>query len=80
MSPDRFPKYSPVQLLALGDVRRPMREQIIDLARAVPLYIELFSRSAKEHSIYIVAGTAPVFDAGRDKVYNDSTGVAAGNH
>ncbi len=67
-----FPEYFSVQLLTLGDVRRPMREQIIDLAQAVPLYIELFGRLAKQHGIYIVAGTIPVFDNERDKIYNDS--------
>ncbi len=67
-----FPEYFTVQLLTLGNVRRPIREQIVDLARQVPQYIELFSKLAREHKIYIVAGTIPVFDATRDKVFNDS--------
>lgn len=67
-----FPEYFTVQLLTLGNIRRPIREQIIDLARQVPRYIELFARLAREHKIYIVAGTIPVFDEARDKIYNDS--------
>ena len=67
-----FPEYFTVQLLTLGDVRRPIRQQIIDLARQVPRFIELFARLAREHKIYIVAGTIPVFDEARDKIYNDS--------
>ncbi|MGI8436422.1 MAG: carbon-nitrogen hydrolase family protein [Chthoniobacterales bacterium] len=67
-----FPEYFTIQLLTLGDVRRPIRQQIIDLSRQVPRYIELFAKLAREHEIYIVAGTIPVFDEGRDKIYNDS--------
>ncbi|MGI8889734.1 MAG: carbon-nitrogen hydrolase family protein [Chthoniobacterales bacterium] len=67
-----FPEYFTVQLLTLGNLRRPIREQIIDLSRQVPHYIELFSKLAREHKIYIVAGTIPVFDESRDKIYNDS--------
>ncbi len=67
-----FPEYFTVQLLTLGDVRRPIRQQIIDLARQVPRYLELFSQLARDHKIYIVAGTIPVFDEARDKIYNDS--------
>ena len=64
-----FPEYFSVQLLTLGNVRRPIREQIIDLARQVPRYIELFTDLARSHKMYIVAGTIPVFDEGRDKIY-----------
>lgn len=67
-----FPEYFTVQLLTLGNIRRPIREQIIDLARQVPRYVELFAKLAREHKMYIVAGTIPVFDEDRDKIYNDS--------
>ncbi|MDQ3199799.1 MAG: hypothetical protein M3Q46_11565 [Verrucomicrobiota bacterium] len=67
-----FPEYFTVQLLTLGDIRRPIRQQIVDLSRQVPRYIELFSKLARENRIYIVAGTIPVFDESRDKIYNDS--------
>lgn len=66
-----FPEYFTVQLLTLGDVRRPIRQQIIDLSRQVPRYLELFTKLASEHKIYIVAGTIPVFDEERNKIYND---------
>ena len=67
-----FPEYFTVQLLTLGNVRRPIREQIIDLAGQVPHYLELFSELAREHKIYIVAGTIPVFDEKKNALYNDS--------
>lgn len=67
-----FPEYFTVQLLTLGNVRRPIREQIADLARAVPRYVELFAELAHAHKIYIVAGTIPVLDEATDKLYNES--------
>jgi predicted amidohydrolase len=67
-----FPEYFTVQLLTLGNVRRPIREQIVDLARSVPRYVELFSQLAREHKIYIVAGTIPVLDETTDKLHNES--------
>ena len=67
-----FPEYFTVQLLTLGNIRRPIRGQIIDLARQVPRYIELFTELAHSHKMYIVAPTIPIFDKGRDKIYNDS--------
>ncbi len=36
-----FPEYFTVQLLTLGNVKRPIREQIQDLARQGPAYLEL---------------------------------------
>ncbi len=67
-----FPEYFTVQLLTLGDIRRPIREQIIALSRQVEPYLELFSNLSRKHEIYIVAGTIPVFDEERNKLYNDS--------
>ncbi len=66
-----FPEYFSVQLLTLGNVQRPIREQIVDLSNCVPPYIELFSTLAKKHRIYIVAGTIPVFDQAKGKLHND---------
>ena len=34
-----FSEYFTVQLLTLGNVQRPIREQIIDLAQCVPRYM-----------------------------------------
>jgi predicted amidohydrolase len=67
-----FPEYFTVQLLTLGDVRRPMQEQIRDLAKQVPRFIEVMSEAAARNHIHIVAGTIPVAENGSDKVYNES--------
>jgi predicted amidohydrolase len=67
-----FPEYFTVQLLTLGDLRRPMPAQIRDLARQVPRFVEMMSGLSRRHGIYIVAGTIPVMDEGSKAVYNDS--------
>jgi predicted amidohydrolase len=58
-----FPEYFTVQLLTLGDIKRPIAQQINDLADQVPRFTELMSGLAREHGIYIVAGTIPVEDS-----------------
>jgi predicted amidohydrolase len=67
-----FPEYFTVQLLTLGNVKRPIRDQIRDLAEQVPRFIDMMSELAKTNRIYIVAGTIPVLDHNSGKVYNDS--------
>jgi predicted amidohydrolase len=67
-----FPEYFTVQLLTLGDVRRPMPEQIRDLAKQVPRFMEVMSEAAAKYHIHIVAGTIPVSEDGSDKVFNES--------
>lgn len=67
-----FPEYFTVQLLCLGDIRRPMRVQIRDLARQVPNFVELMGDLARRHGMYIVGGTIPVADVGTDRVFNRS--------
>lgn len=67
-----FPEYFTVQLLTLGDIRRPIRDQIRDLATKVPQFVELMSGLARKHGLYIVAGTIPVVDDGDDRVFNQS--------
>lgn len=67
-----FPEYFTVQLLTLGNVKRPIRDQIRDLAEQVPRFMEMMSELAKKNRIYIVAGTIPVLDPNSGKVYNDS--------
>jgi predicted amidohydrolase len=54
-----FPEYFTVQLLTLGNVKRPIDEQIRELANQVPRFIEMMSQYAKQKQIYIVAGTIP---------------------
>jgi predicted amidohydrolase/ribosomal protein S18 acetylase RimI-like enzyme len=68
-----FPEYFTVQLLTLGDINRPMREQVRDLARRVPEYIELFQSLSRSSGVHIVAGSIANADPDdADKVYNDS--------
>jgi predicted amidohydrolase len=60
-----FPEYFTVQLLTLGDVKRPITQQVRDLAGQVPRYQELMASLARKHGLYIVAGTIPTIgDAG----------------
>ncbi len=65
-----FPEYFTVQLLTLGDVKRPMPEQVRDLARQVPRFVEMMSGLARTRRIYLVGGTIPVLDNG-GAVHND---------
>ncbi|MFQ5876215.1 MAG: carbon-nitrogen hydrolase family protein [Acidobacteriota bacterium] len=65
-----FPEYFTVQLLTLGNVKRPIAEQIRDLARQGPKFVELMAALARQHRIYIVAGTIPVVDEDSAPVYN----------
>jgi predicted amidohydrolase len=68
-----FPEYFSIQLLTLGNVKRPIKEQIRELARQAPRVVELMSALARKHDIYISAGTVPVMDdPASDVVYNDS--------
>ena len=42
-----FPEYFTSQLLTLADVKRPIEEQVRDLPRHVPRYVETFTASSK---------------------------------
>jgi predicted amidohydrolase len=66
-----FPEYFTVQLLTLGNIRRPIREQVRDLAKQVPRFVELMSGLAQKHRMYIVSGTIPVKEDGSDKLFNE---------
>ena len=68
-----LPEYFTIQLLTLGDISRPVTEQVRRLARRVPEFVELMSTLAKKHGLYIVAGSIPNLDPDhQEKVYNDS--------
>lgn len=67
-----FPEYFTCQLLTLAEVKRPIDEQIRDLAYQLPRYKEVLSELAREHKIYIVGGTIPVIREETDRVYNES--------
>lgn len=67
-----FPEYFTLQLLTLKNTRRPVPEQVRDLAREAPRFIETMGALAKEHGIYIVAGTTPVMAADGETMTNES--------
>lgn len=66
-----FPEYFTVQLLtALGEVKRPIHDQIRDLASQRDRFVEMMAGLAKQHSIWIIGGTIPTL-GGNGDVYND---------
>lgn len=67
-----FPEYFTVQLLTLGDVRRPIDAQVRALAAQLPEFVECVGGLAKRHGLYIVAGTIPVLSGAADEVLNMS--------
>ena len=67
-----FPEYFTIQLLTLGNVKRPMPEQIRDLAKQVPRFVEMMGQLARKYKMYVVAGSIPVTEDGSDEVYNES--------
>lgn len=67
-----FPEYFTLQLLTLKDTKRPVAAQVRDLAREAPRFIETMSGLAREHGIYIVAGTTPVLAADEETLTNES--------
>ncbi len=66
-----FPEYFTLQLLTLAPTRRPIQEQLRDLARQVPNLQELMAGLARTYRIHIVAGTIPVFDDETGRIHND---------
>jgi predicted amidohydrolase len=65
-----FPEYFTVQLLTLGNVKRPMPEQVRELAKQVPRYIDMMTRLAKSRGVYLVGGSIPVLESD-GTVHND---------
>jgi len=68
-----FPEYFSTQLLTLGNTRRPIQEQIQDLADQAPAIDALLADLATRSGMYIVGGTVPVVDDDRVRVYNQCT-------
>ncbi len=73
-----FPEYFTIQLLTLGDLRRPMPEQVRALAGQRERYVELMGGLAATFGLYIVAGTIPSMDEGDHRVFNDCYVFAPG--
>lgn len=67
-----FPEYFTTQLLTLGDVKRPISQQIRDLAAQEDRFVELLSGLSRKHGLYIVSGTIPAHSDDRTKIYNRS--------
>jgi predicted amidohydrolase len=55
-----LPEYFTLQLLTLGDVRRPIDRQVHDLAHRVPELLALLGGLAARHGLYLVGGSIPV--------------------
>lgn len=66
-----FPEYFTVQLLTLGATKRPITEQLHDLARQVPRFQEMMRKLAMDNGIHIVAGTIPVADDSTGELHNE---------
>jgi predicted amidohydrolase len=67
-----FPEYFTVQLLTLGDLKRPIREQIRSLAGQAPHVVELLAGLAARHRVYILGGTIPVEDEPGGALHNEA--------
>lgn len=66
-----FPEYFTVQLLTLGDIRRPIREQVRSLADQRDRVVELLASLARRTGVYLVGGTIPTRDdVDGDRIYN----------
>lgn len=67
-----FPEYFTCQMLTLNNVRRPIKEQIRQLARLEDRIVELMTRLARESGLYIIGGTLPAMDPPDEvTVYNE---------
>jgi predicted amidohydrolase len=65
-----FPEYFTVQLLTLGDTKRPIHEQLRFLTGQAPNFTRMMHEFAKKFRIYIVAGTIPVIEKGKKGLFN----------
>jgi len=67
-----FPEYFTTQLLTLGDIQKPIEEQVRLLARQEERFVEMFRKLASKHGLYIVAGSLPTMDEGDERLFNES--------
>jgi predicted amidohydrolase len=66
-----FPEYFTIQLLTLGDIKRPMPVQVRELAAMSSRIIEMLRTLARTRGMYVLGGTIPV-PGDDDRVFNDS--------
>jgi predicted amidohydrolase len=67
-----FPEYFTIQLLTLGDLKRPLGLQLRDLAFLKDRYTEFFSKEARRLGLHIVAGTTLGWAADSERLVNTS--------
>ncbi|MCB0357231.1 MAG: carbon-nitrogen hydrolase family protein [Bdellovibrionales bacterium] len=65
-----FPEYFTTQLLTLGDIKRPIVEQIRDLAKQEERIVEFISNLSKINKMIIVGGTLPGFNEDQSQILN----------
>lgn len=65
-----FPEYFTTQLITLGDTRRPIAEQIRDLANHEQQIIETLSILAVKKKVIIVGGTLPGYNDDKSGLLN----------
>ncbi len=65
-----FPEYFTLQLLTLGDVKRPIAAQVRELAGLLPRFVDLMGGLGRKGKIYIAAGTIPVVDEKTERLHN----------
>ena len=65
-----FPEYFTVQLLTLGQTKRPILEQIRDLATQEERIATMMAELAKKSKMIIVGGTLPGFSDDKSKILN----------
>ncbi len=67
-----FPEYFTCQMLTLGDVQRPIAQQVRHLARLEQRIVDMFIRLAKKSGLYIVGGSLPAVDPPDEQtLYNE---------
>lgn len=67
-----FPEYFTTQLLTLGDISKPITEQVRVLAKQEERFVEMFAGLSKKYRMHIVAGSLPTIDDGDDRLFNES--------
>ncbi len=65
-----FPEYFTTQLLTLGDARRPIADQVRDLAEQEDRIVNFMMSLAMKYKFIIVGGTLPGFSKDKSRVLN----------
>ncbi len=65
-----FPEYFTTQLLTLGNTKRPIKEQIRDLAEQEDRIVNFIAELSKKNKMIIVGGTVPGFNDDKNCILN----------